>query len=122
MMYPNLKKDNANSCTWICWFVLFAIIILLVVPRWKRRSERFTKVNQNQAPANQNEGILPEAVRNGICHPKCCLQSQWPVSFMDNTDNVDVSKYIKTEYSCKSCENGVGCLCLSKEDFENIKR
>jgi hypothetical protein len=88
--------------------------------------ESFTPVGvdetkEENAPAiNDESGVQPDGVRNAICHPACCMQQQWPVEHMDKPD-IDLTNYVKSEYSGKSCKNGVGCLCFTKEDYEKLK-
>ena len=117
--FPYLKKVSDNNCLWLCVAALLGVLIILYGSKLIKKRERFSKIETN-AGVNDNVEVLPSVVRNAVCHPKCCMQSQWPVGFMDNDNNPDLSNYIKSEYSCKSCDNGVGCLCFAKEDYEQL--
>jgi hypothetical protein len=37
---------------------------------------------------------------------------------MDGVDNIDLTGKVKTGYSCRSCSNGVGCMCVNKKDAD----
>ena len=105
---------------------LLVVIIVLLVRSGRIRVvwERFTSMlpleefGQMYAGAKQNDGIQPDFIRNGVCHPKCCVADQWPVAHMDGVDNIDLTGKVKTGYSCRSCSNGVGCMCVNKKDAD----
>jgi hypothetical protein len=122
--YLYLSKQNSD-CMWICYILIAGIILLIAMPYLRGYFESFTPMGVDDStnassPALNNEGVLPDSVRNAICHPACCMQQQWPVEHMENPD-IDLTNYVKSEYSCKSCKNGVGCLCFTKEDYEKLK-
>ena len=124
--YPYLEKISPDSCNWICIFVIIAMFMLLILPRLKQyfQSESFNNVIQSEpAPLDGGDsGILPDPMRNAVCHPKCCLQTQWPVEHMKEDKSLDTTGLIQTEYSCKSCKNGVGCLCMTQQDYDNLRK
>lgn len=114
--YPYLTKQGNNT-----WMIVLAVILVLLVVFWpviKRKCEAFT-VERPAAP-DENVGIQVKAVKNAVCHPQCCKQAQWPVEHMMTGENIDLTNYVKSEYSCKSCKNGSGCLCFTKEDYEEL--
>lgn len=112
-------KTNNNDGKLICYLIIFGMIFYILYPRIKFTLEGFIS-SERSANVNENVGILPQAIRNAICHPKCCIQKQWPVEHMNNIPDIDLSGYVQTEYSCRSCVNGSGCLCMTKEDHENM--
>jgi len=116
--YPYLKVNKSDDCNWICYIVIICAILFLLYPRIKKHMEGFT--SERSANVDENVGILPDAMRNGLCHPKCCIQQQWPVEHMQGND-IDLTNYVQTEYSCKSCQYGSGCLCFTKEDYAKLK-
>jgi len=119
--FPYLKKASDGDCVWLCVAALLGILIIIYGSKLVKRREKFSKIETN-AGVNDNVEVLPSAIRNAVCHPKCCMQAQWPVGFMESNNNPDLSNYVKSEYSCKSCDNGVGCLCFTREDYEQLAK
>jgi hypothetical protein len=121
--YLYLQKNS--DCMWICYVLIAGIILLLLIPAIRSMFEPYTPLgvdesSEHNGGAADNAGVLPDSVRNAVCHPACCMQQQWPVEHMLKPD-IDLTNYVKSEYSCKSCQNGVGCLCFTKEDYEKLK-
>ena len=77
--------------------LLVVIIVLLVRSGrirvvWDRKSMLpLEEFGQMYAGAKQNDGLQPDFIRNGVCHPKCCVADQWPVAHMDGVDNIDLN-------------------------------
>jgi hypothetical protein len=122
--YPYLSKaKGSNFCNIICCLV-FAGILYLMFPTIREAfaslEENFASLIKSEpADALDNPQIIPSAIKNAVCHPQCCLQAQWPVEHMQE-DPIDMTGYVKTEYSCKGCKNGSGCLCMKTEDYKSI--
>lgn len=120
----DLKSPNpfaAIKCweVWVCviCFVVGVWVITTHMRKKKKRAPETTESFGPQAePAEINQafsGILPTEQREGVCHPSCCLSTQWPTPFEKDADmNEEFGD--KTSIQCRSCQTGVGCLCTSK--------
>lgn len=113
--YPYLAKTGSNGINMWCCLLLIGILVLLL----PRVTEAFS-IKSEPAEVGENPKLIPDAQRNAVCHPQCCLQAQWPVEHMKD-EKIDMTGYVKTEYSCKGCKNGSGCLCMRQEDYAALK-
>jgi hypothetical protein len=117
MGFPYLATES-SSCNFF-YYVLVFVIVYLLFKRMRnnyhhkkcKKHEKFSSLpGSTQVP---EERITPPEF-DGVCSPKCCLQNQWPVDFMDSSNTFDFSAYEPSGMHCRGCE-GSGCLCVPKK-------
>lgn len=110
--FPKLKTlpESSMMACWQLWAgIAIVIIAVLFLPILLKKKEMFGS-EPGADLQRAFDGILPTEQREGICHPACCLTAQWPTPFDTNEDTKAEFKE-KTSVQCRSCENGIGCLC-----------
>jgi hypothetical protein len=112
MVFYYLKKTSSEDCQYL--LIIFILMIFIVFRFFKQqrggnRNEKFSNVPGN---VYETTGKLTPPYFEGLCSPQCCLNTQWPVDFMD--DGKDYSAYEPTGMHCRGCE-GTGCLCMPKK-------
>ena len=118
--FPYIATDSSD-CNWFYIGLVIVIIYLLF-----KRTSHHKKHHHQKHHHYEKFSALPGSVEepsegritppdfDGVCSPQCCLQTQWPVDFMESSNTFDFSAYEPTVMHCRGCE-GSGCLCVPKK-------
>jgi len=122
MYTPRSAAASGESCynlSNVILSILFVGLLFLLFKSYvtKEKFEPVEKPVANTATLEEGQqGILPEEIRGGTCHPDCCMPAQWPSPTMAaaSSSGIDVTGLEPSSLSCRSCVYGAGCLCLDK--------
>ena len=95
------------------WLYLLVFLMIIGYIHISKMSVEIPTEKFSPIVVNKEERITSD-IFDGICSPKCCMQNQWPVDFMETGTSLDFSIYEKTNLHCKGC-SGSGCLCVPKK-------
>lgn len=115
-------NDNASTND-IAFVVLLAVCIgLIVCWLYPKMDDFYRKEIDHYVNYMTNNDIAHNKLDLNVCSKSCC-SGQWPTSIMMPLDPRVKPGFVNTNLNCtgfNSGQHGVGCLCVSQDQFDYV--